>query len=163
MGKVQCILVLFLVWCAAFSCTYPLSSESFVRVSDRDDAGRYVFSLDMSDSAAVYTINFFTRLDCDDNMFASIGDIAIDVLVESPGHRKYSERVYLPASDIQKRSTGHWSAHSSRETAADWTAIQEKYSGTAERHIFWHCPECILESYICFSHVCLQYLATHLP
>lgn len=104
MGKVQCILVLFLVWCAAFSCTYPLSSESFVRVSDRDDAGRYVFSLDMSDSAAVYTINFFTRLDCDDNMFAGIGDIAIDVLVESPGHRKYSERVYLPASDIQKRN-----------------------------------------------------------
>ena len=66
-------------------------------------------------------------------------------------------------SRIQKRSTGHWSAHSSRETAADWTAIQEKYSGTAERHTFWHCPECILESYICFSHVCLQYWATHLP
>ena len=41
MGKVQFILVLFLVWCAAFSCTYPLSSESFVRVSDRDDAGRH--------------------------------------------------------------------------------------------------------------------------
>lgn len=77
------------------SCSCPKTSESFVKASDIDSLGRYVFTLDMEDSLSRYDIHFYTRLDVDDRTFGAMGDIPVRVFLVSPDGQEYTETVYI--------------------------------------------------------------------
>ncbi len=93
-------ILLLTVLLALFSCSPPPSMEAFVKVSGRDESGRYPFVLDMEDSLAVYSIHLYTRVDCSLAEFSDMGDMAVDVQLESPSGRRYVERVYIRKNDF---------------------------------------------------------------
>ncbi|MCM1176435.1 MAG: hypothetical protein NC308_05810 [Clostridium sp.] len=101
MGRFCSVLLMGMaVMLAIFSCSRPLSTETFVKASGRDEAGRYHFVLDMTDSLCAYSIRFYTRADCHDKEFRGIGDLVVDVRLEAPSGRKYAERVYIRKNDF---------------------------------------------------------------
>ena len=94
------------VLCLLASCSHPSMVEDFRSVAERDSLGRFCYSLDMTDSAAVYDISFYTRLDCTKKQFETIGDIRIDVELLSPSGLSYEEAVYLPVNEFKSDRKG---------------------------------------------------------
>jgi len=72
----------------ALSCQGPRSMEQFVPGS-----GPYSFTVDMSDSTAVYDFDLFTRID---NERESPSQLRLDICWKDPQDSLFTETVYLP-------------------------------------------------------------------
>ena len=94
------------VLCMLASCAHPSVVEDFRPATERDSLGRFCYSLDMTDSAAVYDISFYTRLDCTKKQIKAIGDIKADVELLSPSGVVYGETVYLPIAGFKSDRNG---------------------------------------------------------
>ncbi len=86
--------IFFLFAAAAFSCAEPSSEERFVRAQDAPD-GEYRFMVDLSDSTAVYDLDFYTMIDGSPSQMAELRAIPLEVSWVSPDLRHFSERVLL--------------------------------------------------------------------
>lgn len=93
--------LLFLV-----SCARPAVVEEYRLSDDRDSTGRFSFSLDMSDSAAVYDISFYTRFDCPAKVFCAMEDLPVNLELVSPSGCTYGETVYIPVSGFKSLKRG---------------------------------------------------------
>lgn len=82
--------------CSLLSCSEPRMTEMFVRPQQKDADGSYAFCLEMDDSLSVYSLDFYTRIDCPPEDFAALGDMQLDIRLYSPAGKEYSECVYLP-------------------------------------------------------------------
>lgn len=71
----------------AVSCKEPLSTEKFIR-----GEGPYSFTVDMSDSTAVYSLDFYTRVDARD----CPPSLPVMISWTSPSDSVYSEGGELP-------------------------------------------------------------------
>lgn len=80
---------------ALWSCSRPSSDEEYVRTGNRDEYGRYVFTVDMSDSTFCYDVGLFCSFGCDDEDFASFSQIPFHMLWVSPEDKPYEEEVWL--------------------------------------------------------------------
>lgn len=98
----------------AVSCRQPSSQEHFIQGS-----GPYVFPVEMTDSAAVYDFDLFTRLDVDRpyDMHAIPAEMPVRVQWTSPSDSLFRETVYLPLStdvyqpyraDVAPYEYGEW-------------------------------------------------------
>lgn len=90
----------------AVSCSAPSQMEDFRPVDERDSLGRFVYSIDMSDSLSVYDILFYTRVDCPDKLFAELQNIKVDVGLLSPSGISYEETVYIPITSFTSDRKG---------------------------------------------------------
>ena len=50
----------------------------FVRPQQKDADGAYAFCLEMDDSLSVYSLDFYTRIDCPPEDFAALGDMQLE-------------------------------------------------------------------------------------
>lgn len=87
-----------------FSCSEPQSYEEFVRTGSKDEDGLYRFTLNMSDSLAVYDLSFYSRIECGNGKLAELRDFPLDITLQSPSGRKYWEKVYFPVHQSSKGS-----------------------------------------------------------
>lgn len=74
----------------AASCRQPESTETFLR-----GPGPYEFAVDLSDSAAVWDVSFYTRVDA---VRDTLSELALSATWTSPSAESFSETVYLPLS-----------------------------------------------------------------
>lgn len=100
------IIMVFMTMMAG--CSRPDSYEQFIRIDGKGADGLYHFSLDLSDSSAVYDVSFFTRIDCSRARLSSVEDFPMTVFWTSPSGTKYSEKVYFPAGSFAG-SSGYYS------------------------------------------------------
>lgn len=83
------------------SCARQLSYESFVKTSDAG-AGRYDFSLDLSDTTRVYDLYLFTRVDRSVSLGASDRrPQKLDIQWISPTGMVYDESVFMDMGDYR--------------------------------------------------------------
>ena len=71
----------------AVSCREPVSVESFLR-----GEGPYVFTVDMTDSTAVYDLDLYTRIDARE----CPAQIPLAIIWKAPSGPSFTETVYLP-------------------------------------------------------------------
>lgn len=88
-----------------FSCSEPQSYEEFVRTGSKDEDGMYRFTLNMSDSLAVYDLSFYSRIECGNGKLAELRDFPLDITLQSPSGRKYGKRFTSPYTGAQKAQT----------------------------------------------------------
>lgn len=87
--------------CAAImlsACSEPLSRERFIR---SDGTGEYAFTVDFSDSTAVYDLSFYTRIDKQLMQPDTLGSFPMKLLWRSPSGLFFSETVYYPADSVK--------------------------------------------------------------
>ena len=94
------------VLCLLVSCSHPHAVEDFRPAAERDSLGRFCYSLDMTDSAAVYDISFYARLDCPKKQFKALSDVEVDIELLSPAGVAYGETVYIPISEFKSVRNG---------------------------------------------------------
>ena len=82
------LLILLLV----LSCREPMSVETYIR----SETGPFAFTVDMSDTTAVYDLTFYTRLDGPHRYLESDFETPLTVYWRSPSDSLYEETVYLP-------------------------------------------------------------------
>ena len=87
MRKLVPFVLLFLL---AWSCKEPRSVEQSVK-----GEGPFVFSVDMSDSTALYDFDFYARVDAPEIP----AEVQLLLRWTSPSDSVYRETVYLPLSD----------------------------------------------------------------
>jgi|GEM_PF-945525 len=87
----KALLAVLPVLLAALSCREPLSSERFVR-----GEGPFTFPVDMTDTAAAYDFDFYTRVDARPDEIVRLGEVPVVVRWHSPADSLYDETVYLP-------------------------------------------------------------------
>ena len=83
---------------ALSACSEPLSSDTFVRNSQRDALGMYSFDLDMSDSTYVYDMDLYTRFDGSVRKIRNVGNIPLKIRVYDAEGNCYEEQSCLTAS-----------------------------------------------------------------
>ena len=91
--RLDLLLAIMLPVCAV-ACRQPSSVETFLRPDQVSLDGSYRFSVDMSDTTAVYDISFYTLMDGDFS-----GSFPVNVRVKSPSGRKFEDHVYWDVSD----------------------------------------------------------------
>lgn len=91
----------------SFSCTRPVQTEEFRKISQKDSLGRYTFILDLSDSLSTFDVSFYTRVDCSRAMFRVMEDICVEATWFSPDGKAFQETVYIPKSSCTR--SGAWS------------------------------------------------------
>ena len=101
------LLLLGLICLAA--CSRPVSDETFVRTSDRDEAGRYGFVLDMGDSLVTYDVSLYASFDCGKRRFASFEGTYLRMMWEAPDGPLFEEKVWL-GPDV-KSDSNSFSCH----------------------------------------------------
>lgn len=126
-------------------CCKPSSMEFFA--SEPDGSGRWSFTLDMSDSTSVSDIYLLLSLGCDDQSFAALKGVPLDMEWVSPDSLLFSEKVWMGTemlrgrSDFEKhlyapyrtgivpRTKGIWTLHVKPDTggAADILGVGIKY------------------------------------
>lgn len=91
---------------AAMSCARPSMVEEYRLVDERDSTGRFSYDLDLSDSASVYDLLFYTRFDCPSKTFSALEDLQVNVEIVSPSGTVYGETVYIPVSGFKSDKRG---------------------------------------------------------
>ena len=81
------LLILLSFALLAVSCREPGSVESFIR-----GEGPYVFTVDMTDSTAVYDLDLYTRIDAREYP----AQLPLNISWKAPSGILFSETVYLP-------------------------------------------------------------------
>lgn len=79
------------------SCDEPQWEDFFLRADEMSYDGRYHYSLDFSDSTAVYDVYFYTKYSTE----PGVSSFPLTVRWISPSGHMLSERVYM-ATDAQK-------------------------------------------------------------
>lgn len=82
------------------SCVRPSSEEFFVRTADRDEAGRYCFQVDFSDSTLVYGLDLLVCMSCDDLRFSRFRQMPLRVRWTAPSGRQFEEAVWVSRDDL---------------------------------------------------------------
>ena len=95
--------ILLLALCAV-ACHRPASEESFVRTSERDEALRYAYVLDLSDSLVTYDVSLYASFDCSRRRFASFPGMSLRMMWEAPDGPLFEEKVWLSPEDVTDRS-----------------------------------------------------------
>ena len=83
---------LILIFLSVLSCREPMSVETYIH----SETGPYAFSVDMSDTTAVYDLTIYTRLDGPHRYLESDFETPLTIYWRSPSDSLYSETVYLP-------------------------------------------------------------------
>jgi hypothetical protein len=81
------------------SCSEPVSYESFIKPSETDSLGRFCYEFKM-DTAAVYDISIYTRIDACGEGVQWQGDIRMDASWVSPSGNQFFETVYIPRKEF---------------------------------------------------------------
>jgi len=87
------------------SCVPGPENQDFVKVEERDFLDRFSFTLDMSDSLSLYDLDIFTRIDCTQEEFRSMGDIPVSAFYVSPSGTFYTEDFTLPVMSFFRSTT----------------------------------------------------------
>ncbi len=88
----------------AFSCSNPASRETFIKASETEVPGRYSFSVDFSDSLAVYDLDIYTMADINRGEKVGWTDIQAYSLWTSPSGKQYSETFVMPDSAFVRKT-----------------------------------------------------------
>lgn len=83
------LLILLSLVLLAVSCREPRSAEFFIR-----GEGPYVFTLDMTDSTAVYDLDLYTRIDAREYPT----QLPLSISWKAPSDSLFTETVYLPVN-----------------------------------------------------------------
>ncbi|MCR5004135.1 MAG: hypothetical protein K5984_07170 [Bacteroidales bacterium] len=86
------------------SCSNPSSRETFVKASDTEVPGKYVFTVDMSDSLTLYDLDLYTIADVRKGDKDSWSDIQAYTRWISPSQQVFSETFTLPDSAFVRKS-----------------------------------------------------------
>lgn len=87
----------------AASCGEPAENGSFVKQSGRDTYGRYMFSIDLSDSLRKHTILIYTMIDAGRKDFGRMPELLpFSILAVSPSGREYAENAGLPKDSYSR-------------------------------------------------------------
>lgn len=84
------------------SCSEPASYERFIKSSDTDSLGRFCYEFDL-DTAAVYDISVYSRIDACGKGVQWQGDIRMDAVWTSPSGNQFFETVYIPRKEFTSR------------------------------------------------------------
>lgn len=95
------------------ACSEPLSTETFI-----PGGGPYVFTLDLSDSTAVYDLDLFTRLDGTPEELLPIDGTSLRAEWKTPADSVYVEKLYLP---LDRGKKSYFSVQVYESFKADWT------------------------------------------
>ena len=98
------------------ACAEPLSTETFI-----PGAGPYVFTVDLSDSAAVFDLDLYTRLDGTPEELLPLDGTNLRVEWKAPTDSVYVEKMYLP---LDRGKKSYFSAQVYESFKADWTPSQ---------------------------------------
>lgn len=98
-SKLVLCLMLAVVSAAGVSCSRPTSVEQFVSVDRREANGLYRYTLDMSDSLAIYDISFYSRIDANRLKFTHAKDFSLMVTLTAPSGQRFRETVYFGVFD----------------------------------------------------------------
>lgn len=78
------------------SCSQPAALEKFISSDARTEEGAYRYELDLSDTASLYSIAFYTLLD------EHLADeLAMEVSLYSPSGKAYKEKVVIPTEHFK--------------------------------------------------------------
>ena len=108
------LLLLLLLFPLVFSCRAPRSVEQFVPAP-----GPYSFTVDMTDSTALYNLDLYTRVDAAD----APSEVQLLMRWKSPSDSLYSEEVYLPLGK-GRFSKEVYAPYRSGVQPAEWGAWQ---------------------------------------
>ena len=95
------------------ACSEPLSTETFI-----PGGGPYVFTLDLSDSTAVYDLDLFTRLDGTPEELLPLDGTSLRAEWKTPVDSVYVEKLYLP---LDRGKKSYFSVQVYESFKADWT------------------------------------------
>ncbi|MBQ9702248.1 MAG: hypothetical protein IJ753_05295 [Bacteroidales bacterium] len=95
------------------ACAEPLSTETFI-----PGDGPYVFTVDLSDSAAVFDLDLYTRLDGTPEELLPLDGTNLRVEWKAPTDSVYVEKMYLP---LDRGKKSYFSAQVYESFKADWT------------------------------------------
>lgn len=76
-----------------FSCVRPSSDEVFVKASECNGQGFFVFPVAMDDSSCTYSLSFIVPLACRDDVFESFAGTEAEVVLVAPSGQRYYETV----------------------------------------------------------------------
>lgn len=77
---------------------------NFVKVDQRDGAGRFVFPVEMTDSLAKYDIALLASFSCDGKTFSELNTFELSLLWESPDSLSYVSELSLAGSSAESSS-----------------------------------------------------------
>jgi len=95
MPKSKHTTLFFALLLLACACASPDAYEEFIKTTRSNIGEPFVFSLDMSDSTAVYDIWMFSRIDGGGKEMFRYGNFPVIVLWESPSGQRYQEKVWF--------------------------------------------------------------------
>ncbi len=95
------------------ACAEPLSTETFI-----PGAGPYVFTVDLSDSTAVYDLDLYTRLDGTPEVLLPLEGACFRAEWKAPTDSVYVEKIYLP---LNRGKKSYFSSQVYESFKADWT------------------------------------------
>lgn len=112
------ILLLITVLIISSGCSRPESDYGFIAMNPygTDTRDTLSFSLDMSDSTAVYEISFASRLVSD----FKYNPLEVKVIVTSPSGNIYSENIALPTDYKALKKSGANVSHSAGTYDVEW-------------------------------------------
>ncbi|MBR1573876.1 MAG: hypothetical protein IJ652_03395 [Bacteroidales bacterium] len=93
--------LMLLVALLAAACSRPGSDEAFVRTDQRDEQGRYAFTLAMDDSLATYDITVYAAAHANDR--ETLPEFVLGVEWEAPSGQPYYEQVRLGPEHLRQR------------------------------------------------------------
>ncbi len=91
------IILLSLLLALAAACSRPGSAEMYMRTDGRDQAGRYAFDLDMSDTLT-YSVELYAVMDCGEKIFRDFGSMKLCMRWVAPSGGAAEETVYMDRS-----------------------------------------------------------------
>lgn len=86
------------------TCAEPYSQEDYVKTRNRDQAGRYEFTIDMSDSLKHYDVDLIVVMDCGKKRFSSFENASVNMLWSSPSGKLFNETVWLSRKDLSSQT-----------------------------------------------------------
>lgn len=98
---ILCLLTALLCMCG---CSRLNTCETFVKVSSKDAAGRYPFSVEMTDDGTEYDFVIFLRSDCSDAFYFNMPDYQVIISAESPSGKLYKESLVIPKGQMKRKS-----------------------------------------------------------
>ena len=91
-------LIIALLALIVTSCSIPNSVEQFLRSSQVDQDGDYVYELDMNDTTCNWSLAIFSKIDGD--FGEEFGDVILDAQFASPTGKLYADTLYVSASQF---------------------------------------------------------------
>lgn len=94
------LIPLLMVLLAVGACHRPAMEETFIRVSDRDNLGRYCFRVDLADSTLTYDVDLLVGMACDDPDFSAFRQLPLRLQWTAPSGQPYEETVWVRRKEL---------------------------------------------------------------